>query len=167
MNNTKRNLWLDGLIAVALLTTTITGLGLWLVMPHRLGLVFAGFSHSVWRAAHIYSAAAGLAGIVVHIVRHWGWLKALRGRRLRSMPEKLRLNRVVDRIMWITYIAANVFGVTASALSTGNDISVVGGAERLHVVCGVACTILVSLHLALHWRWVASTTRRYLVSAPV
>ena len=141
MNNTKRNLWLDGLIAVALLTTTITGLGLWLVMPHRLGLVFAGFSHSVWRAAHIYSAAAGLAGIVVHIVRHWGWLKALRGRRLGGMPQKLRLNRVVDRIMWITYIATNVLGATAWALSPASDLSVVSVAERLHVVCGVACAI--------------------------
>jgi hypothetical protein len=166
MNNTKRNLWLDGLIAVALLTTTITGLGLWLVMPHRLGLVFAGFSHSVWRAAHIYSAAAGLAGIVVHIVRHWGWLKALRGRRLGGMPEMLRLNRVVDRIMWISYIATNVLGATAWGLSAGYDVSPVRVAARLHVAFGLVCAILVSVHLALHWKWVASTTRRYLAPTP-
>jgi hypothetical protein len=166
MKQTKRNFRLDAIMFVAFLFTTTTGPILWLVIPRQLGIAFLGFSRSAWRAAHVYSGVVVLAGIVLHIIRHRDWLRALRGRRLSGMPEKLRLNRVVDRIMWITYIAANVFGVTAWALSTGNDISVVGGAERLHAVFGAACTILVSLHLALHWKWVASTTRRYLAPAP-
>ena len=122
MNKNERNFWLDVTIFVALLITTITGFILWLVIPHKLDIVFLGFSRSVWVAAHIYFGVVGLAGIVIHIVRHWGWLKALRGRRLSGMPEKLRSNRFVDRIMWITYIATNVFGAIAWALHFGDDI---------------------------------------------
>jgi hypothetical protein len=51
-----------------------------------------------------------------------GWLKAVRGRPLVGMPEKVRANRVVDRIMWITFIATNVFGETARAFQFGDDI---------------------------------------------
>ena len=162
MKQTKRNFWLDVTIFVALLITTITGYILWLVIPHKLDIDFLGFSRSVWVVAHIYSGVVGLAGIVIHIVRHWGWLKALRGHRLSGMTEKLRANRVVDRILWITYIATNVFGAIAWALHFGDDINVVRGPDRLHVVFGVAWTILAIVHLALHWKWIISTTQRYI-----
>jgi hypothetical protein len=104
----------------------------------------------------------GLASIVIHIVRHWGWLKALRGYHLSGMPEKLRTNRVVDRIMWITYIATNVFGAIAWTFHFGDDIFVVRGPDRLHVVFGVAWTILAIVHLVLHWKWITFTTQRYI-----
>jgi len=162
MNSTKRNFWLDVTIFVALLVTTITGFLLWLVIPHKLDVVFLGFSRSAWVAAHICLGVMGLAGIVIHIVRHWGWLKALRGRPLSGMSEKLRANRVVDRIMWFTFIATNVFGAIAWALHFGDDIYIVRVPDRLHVVFGVACTILMIVHLALHWKWIASTTQRFL-----
>jgi hypothetical protein len=162
MKQTKRNFWLDVTIFVALLITTITGFILWLVIPHKLDIVFLGFSRSVWAVAHINSGVVGLAGIVIHIVRHWGWLKALRGRPLTRMPEKLRTNRVVDRIMWITYIATNVFGAIAWALHFGGGIYIVRVPDRLHVVFGVAWTILTIVHLALHWKWITSTSQRYI-----
>ena len=160
MSRTERNFWLDGTIFVAFLITTITGFILWLVIPHKLDIVFLGFSRSEWVAAHICSGMVGLAGIVMHIVWHWGWLKALRGRPLSGMPEKLRANRVVDRIMWFAFIATNVFAALAWALHLGDDIYSVSVPDRLHVVFGVACTILMVVHLALHWKWIASTTRR-------
>jgi hypothetical protein len=162
MKQTKRDFWLDVTIFVALLITTITGFILWLVISHKLDIVFLGFSRSVWVVAHIYSGVVGLASIVIHIVRHWGWLKALRGYHLSGMPEKLRTNRVVDRIMWITYIATNVFGAIAWTLHFGDDIFVVRGPDRLHVVFGVAWTILAIVHLVLHWKWITFTTQRYI-----
>ena len=80
MSRTERNFWLDVTIFVALLITTITGFILWLVIPHKLDIAFLGFSRSVWITTHICLGVVGLAGIVMHIVWHWGWLKALRGR---------------------------------------------------------------------------------------
>ena len=162
MNKTQHNFWLDVTIFVALLITTITGFLLWLVIPHKLDIVFLGFSRSVWVAAHICFGVVGLAGIVLHIVMHWGWLKALRGRRLSGMPEKVRANRIVDRIMWITFITTNVFGAIAWALHFGDDIYIVRVPDRLHVVFGVAWTIFTIVHLVLHWKWIASTTKRYI-----
>ena len=150
-------------IFVALLITTIIGFILWLVIPHKLDVVFLGLSRGMWIVAHMCFGVAGLAGIVLHIVWHWDWLKALRGRRLRGMPEKLRAIRIVDRIMWITYIVANVFGAISWALHFGDVTSVVMVPDRLHVVFGIAWTILTITHLALHWKWITSTTQRYIV----
>jgi hypothetical protein len=160
MSRTEQNFWLDVTIFVALLIITITGFILWLVIPHKLDIIFLGFPRSVWVTAHICFGIVGFTGIVLHIVKHWSWLKALRRRPLGEMKEKLRTNRVVDRIMWITYIATKVFGTMAWALHFWDDIYVVSVPDRLHVVFGVMWTILVIAHLALHWKWVTSTTQR-------
>ena len=162
MNKSEHNFWLDVTILVALLMTDITGFLLWLTIPHILDSVFLGFSRSVWVATHICFGVVGLAGIVIHIVMHWGWLKALRGRPLSGLSKKLRTNRVVNRIMWITYIANNVFGVIAWVLHYGNDILIVRVPDRLHVVFGVMCTILMIVHLALHLKWIASSAKRFI-----
>jgi hypothetical protein len=162
MNRTEHNFRLNVMIFVSLLVTTMTGLLLWLVIPHKMGFVFSGVSRSVWVAAHICSGLLGLAGIVMHIVLHWNWLKALRGRSLGEMPEKLRANRIVDRVIWFTFIATNVFGATAWALHLGDDRYVVSVPDRLHVACGVAWAILTVVHLALHWKWIVNTARRYI-----
>lgn len=166
MSRTERNYWLDTTIFASLLITTITGFILWLVIPHKLDIVFLGFSRNAWVAVHISFEMMGLAGIILHIVWHWEWLKALRGRRLSGMSKKLRANRVVDRIMWITYIATNVFGAMAWALHFGDDIYVVRIPDRLHVVFGIAWIILTIAHLALHWKWITSTTQRHIALGP-
>jgi membrane protein YdbS with pleckstrin-like domain len=116
----------------------------------------------MWAAVHIYSGVVGLASIVMHIIWHWDWLKALRGRPFSEMPKKLRANRVVDRIMWITFIATNVFGAMAWALHFGDDVYVVSVPDRLHVVFGVAWTIIAIVHLVLHGKWITSTSQRYI-----
>jgi hypothetical protein len=162
MNKTEHNFWLDVTIFVALLITTITGFFLWHTIPHKLDIVFLGFSRSVWVATHICFGVVGLAGIVIHIIMHWGWLIALRGRPLSGMSNKLRINRVVNRIMWITYIATNVFGLIAWVLHFGNDIYIVRVPDRLHVMFGVMCTILMIVHLALHLKWIASSAKRFI-----
>ena len=165
MSKTQGNFWLDIAIFVAFLITTITGFVIWLVIPHTVDVTFPGFSRGGWVAVHIGFGVLGLAGIVIHIVRHWGWLKALRGRSLREMPAKLRANRVVDRVMWMIFIAANLCGAIAWVLHFGDEIYIVRVPDRLHVVFGVVWTILMIVHLALHWKWIASTAQKNIILA--
>jgi len=162
MSKIEKNFWLDITIFGALLITTLTGFLLWLVIPHTLDIFYFRLPRSTWVAAHICFWMVGLAGIILHIVWHWDWLKALRGRPLAGMNKKLRANRVVDRIMWFAYIATNMFGAIGWALHFGDDTYVVGVPDRLHVVFGVNWTILTIVHLVLHWKWISSTSQRYI-----
>jgi len=166
MNKNEKNFRLDWILLLVFLITIVSGFLLWLVIPNSKPFVFAGIDRGVVLIVHLGSGFLGLLGVIVHIVWHWDWLKALRGRRLSGMPKKLRANRVVDRIMWITYIATNVFGAIAWVLHFGDDIYVVRVPDRLHVVFGIAWTILAIAHLALHWKWITSTSQRCIVSSP-
>jgi hypothetical protein len=161
MKPTERNFWLDLSLCVTFLATVCTGLILGRLIPHQTTAGFLGFARQCWLTAHRCSGLAGAAGIGIHLAWHRDWFRAVRGRPLGGMPKKLRANRVVDQGLWITFIAANVCGAIAWALQLGDDTFMVRVADRLHVMLGVAWTLLVIVHLALHWKWIASTARRY------
>jgi hypothetical protein len=160
MKQTERNFWLDVSLFVTCLATVSTGLFLWLLIPRQAAATFLGFDRQFWLTVHICSGLASLAGSVLHVVWHREWLKALRGRRIASLPAKIRSNRVMDRYIWITFIATNVFGTLDWIITAPeNSVSIW---RRLHVAFGIACLLGIIVHLALHSKWITSTVRRNL-----
>jgi len=97
MKRTQRNFWLDVNLFVTCLATVSTGFLLWLLIPHQSAAVFLGFDRHFWLTAHIFSGLTSTAGSIIHVIWHREWLKALRGRRIASLPAKIRSNRVTDR----------------------------------------------------------------------
>jgi hypothetical protein len=162
MSKTERNFWLDWMMFIVFSITVISGFLLWLVMPHSDNSAFAGVDRVMWLAFHIGSGFLGLLGVIIHIVWHWRWLKALRGRSLRTLKRPLRANRVVDRLTWISFIATNISGLLAWLLSAGLPAEAVKIFDRFHVVAGIAWLVFLAAHLGLHQQWIASVTRRYL-----
>jgi hypothetical protein len=157
MKQTKRNFWLDVSIFVTFMSVAFTGILLWLVISHQASAAFLGFDRHFWLTAHIYSGLASVAGSVVHVIWHREWLKALRGRRIASLPAKIRSNRVMDRFVWITFIAMNVFGALDWIIPVPEySVSILG---RLHVAFGMACLLGITVHLALHTKWIFSTIK--------
>ena len=160
MKQTERNFWLNISLFVTFLSTVFTGLLLWLVIPKSNPSVFAGIDRVVWLAFHAGSGLSGLLGVIIHIVWHWSWLKALRGRSLKTLKRSVRANRVVDRITWIAFIATNLFGALDRIIpGVENSVSI---SSRLHVAFGMAWLLGITVHLALHSKWITSAARRHL-----
>jgi len=160
MKQTERNFWLDVSLFVTCLATFYTGLLLWLFIPHQAAAAFLGFDRHFWLTAHICSGLTSVAGSILHVVWHRFWLKALRGRRIASLPAKVRSNRVMDRYVWITFIATFVFGTLDLMIPIGENS--VGIFARLHVAAGIAYLLGITMHLALHGKWIISTIKRNL-----
>ncbi len=162
MKQPERNFWLDVSLFVTFLSTVFTGLLLWRVIPNSNPSVFAGIDRTVWLAFHVGSGLLGLSGVIIHIVWHWSWLKALRGRSLRTLKRPVRANRVIDRITWIAFIATNVFGMLVWLLSAGLPAEAIKIFDRLHVTASIVWLVFLVAHLVLHQHWVESAIRRYL-----
>ena len=103
MKQTEQNFWLDLGLFVTFLLTIFTGFVLWLVIPFTSAAFFLGFNHYLWLTTHVCASLVNIVGIVIHITWHKAWLKALRSRPAASMSRKIKANRVVDRIIWISF----------------------------------------------------------------
>lgn len=164
MDKSISNFWLDVTILGVWLTTAATGLVLWRIAGASLTLELLGLARPVWLTLHEGAGLLGLVGVGLHVAWHWDWLRALRGRSLRTMPARLRANRLVDRVMWVCFLSANAIGVLAAALPPGGVSVGVSVPVRLHVAFSIAWSLTAVVHLALHGKWIAVTARRCLAS---
>jgi hypothetical protein len=152
MNKYERNFWLDLILLVIFLITLVSGILLWQKIPGS----NAGAELADWMALHIVPGLLGLIGVILHIVWHWDWLKALRGRPLKSLKRPVRANRVIDRAIWFAFLSSNFFGF----LSWLFPASLPGDALRIiiifHAAAGVVWIVLLAAHLILHQKWIVS-----------
>ncbi|MHC1783262.1 MAG: DUF4405 domain-containing protein [Anaerolineaceae bacterium] len=167
MSKNELNFWLDLAMFFAFLITIVSGILLWLVIPNGNHPGVVGNDKASWLAFHEGSGVLGLLGVVIHIIRHWDWLKALRGRSLGTLKRPVRINRVVDRITWFAFISSNLFGMLAWLLPDGMPTTVIKILGRFHVVTGVVWFVFLVIHLVLHQKWIVLALKRFPLFHPV
>jgi hypothetical protein len=164
MNKNERNFWLDWTMFIVFMITIVSGFLLWLAIPNGKPLVTTGIDRNIWLMIHIVSGFLGLLGVVIHIIWHWDWLKALRGRSPGTLTRPVRANRVIDRLIWFTFISCNVFGILAWLLSASLPAGAIRIFSRLHFASSMAWLVFMVAHLVLHQKWIVAVTRRYSLS---
>ena len=96
MKKVSINYLLDAVIALAFLISAAGGLS-FLAMGEggyqggrntAFSTVFLGVSRSSWSDLHLLASLIMIAGVIVHIVLHWDWIKRLSMEMLPSMPKK-------------------------------------------------------------------------------
>ncbi len=141
----KTRLWIDSAIFVAYLV---------LMQPALTGI-----------AIHEWLATAAIAGFVTHVLLQWDWLISV-GRKLLNRWNRSRLNFVLDTGLWLAMTTAFVSGYAISH----NVLPLLGISvqesflwRRLHDLSANLTLLIVAVHIGLHWRWITSTIRRYIL----
>lgn len=160
----ERKFLIDMIIFAALVFTTISGFMLWLGEPQQMESFFQNTPFNPWTVAHLFWGGIVLSGIIIHVAQHWKWLKSMRGRSLPEMSKKLRANRIVDRVMWFTFIASSFFGVCSMLFQLFGKVDLSLAVNRLHVAFGLTWLTLAIVHLVFHRKWIAFTLQGLIVS---
>jgi len=158
MKSTEQNFWLDAGLFVTFVLANFSGFILWLVIPLNSAASFIGLNRQLWQVMHLCASLVSITGSAIHVAWHKTWLKALRNRPPASLPRKIKANRVVNRIIWITFLAASVFGFLGWCLQ--NNSSRVILFSRLHVVFALCWLMGIVVHLVFHRKWILSTIKR-------
>ncbi|MCB0157908.1 MAG: DUF4405 domain-containing protein [Caldilineaceae bacterium] len=147
LHPTKLNLWVDVAIFAAFLVATA---------PHFTGM-----------AVHEWLSLALAAALVTHQLLHWAWIVQVTRRFLRSAPRSARINYVLNTLLFIVVTLVIFTGVMISEQAMpalGIEIARNMLWRQLHGLLSDAAVVLLGLHVALHWRWIAGSVRRYVVN---
>lgn len=115
---------------------------------------------------HEWLGIAFAAAIVTHLVLHWSWLVATTRRFLGRATRQARLNFIVNALFFInmTVLIFSGLMISESALpALGIQLGEGMAFRQLHTLTGDWALYLLGLHVALHWKWIVSTTKRYVV----
>jgi len=160
MKQNERNFWLDVSLFVTFLCTVSTGMFLWLLIPHQATAFFGGVTRQFWLTVHTCSGIVCLAGVVIHVIWHREWLKAMRRRSTATLPPKVRANRVTDRYVWVCFLIVVVFGIIDWLIPAFENRASIF--DRLHLAFGIAWLTGIVVHLVLHRRWIIFSSRHHL-----
>lgn len=129
--------------------------------------LFGGLLLSFWLeltgvALHQWLGVAIIVGAGYHLLTHWTWVKSVTARLFKQTSGQARLYYAVDAAVLIGLATTAVTGLV---ISTWLDLTLTNFAawKTLHVIASIGTLLAVVVKIGLHWRWIVSTARRYLL----
>ncbi len=150
INTTKLNLFLD--------------LGLALAFVVELERHFTGL-----RNHELIGVALGVASIT-HIVLHWKWVWNITKTFFRNLFHSSRFSYILNAALLVDMAVIIVTGVLISQ-TLGLNLGIARDAQMtfksLHVLASNFSLMLVGTHVAIHWKWILSNSKKYLFRLPI
>ena len=104
------------------------------------------------------------AGVVVHLVMHWGWIRTSLRPDVAKLSRVSKVNLVLNIASFAVIVAMILSGLMISRYVLGTGTPVPRGStwRELHETLGNLLFALIAFHFALHWNWLAHACTRYL-----
>ncbi len=118
-------------------------------------------------AVHEWLSLAFASALIVHLLLHWDWVVQVTLKFFRKLFHSSRLNYVLNLALLIDFVLIMLSGllISRSVLPVfGVQFASDPAWRFLHSSAADFSLLLVGLHLALHWKWILSATKRYLFS---
>jgi len=134
-------------------------IGITLAMLALLSVALTGL------ALHEWLGIAFIAVLVLHLLLHWQWIAGAALRWLRSLSWQMRLTFLVDSVLFVTMTLVIFSGLVISEVALplmGLTTSRNFAWRAIHSASSNGVLVLVSLHLALNWRWIVAAAQRML-----
>ncbi|MCA0455129.1 MAG: DUF4405 domain-containing protein [Chloroflexi bacterium] len=145
LNTTKLNLFLD--------------IGLALAFVVELERHFTGL-----RNHELIGLGMGIA-LIVHFVLHWKWSWGITKSFFRNLFHTSRLSYILNILLLVDMGVIIVTGILISE-TLGLNLGISRRSEQtfksLHVLGSNFSLMLVGLHVAIHWKWILSNTKKYI-----
>jgi hypothetical protein len=108
--------------------------------------------------------------ILTHVVSQWDWLRAAFRRALGAGQGRLRVNLVLHSLLFVAMVMAIKSGLMISMVvvpAVGVPAHATSAWGRAHSLSRYVLTVLVGLHLAINWRWIANAVIRPFTARPL
>lgn len=116
-------------------------------------------------AIHEWLSFAFMPVILLHVVLNWKWIVNATTRFIKCLKGEVRFNYILDIALFILMVMVIFSGILISKEALpflGFTIVINTFWVSLHSMSANLLMITMGIHLAMHWKWIVSTTNRYL-----
>ena len=116
-------------------------------------------------AVHEWLGTSAFAAIVVHLLLSWDWIVQITQRFSSKVNSQARINYILNWVLFldVTVIILSGFMISETVVpSLGISLPQNFAWRSLHELSANTFLVLLGLHTALHWNWIADTFKRYI-----
>jgi cytochrome b len=117
-------------------------------------------------AIHEWLTIAGTAAFITHLLLNWDWIVQITRRFFRKVSGQARINYVLNWVLFVDMVLIMLTGLMISEVALpmlGIQLPMGFAWRRLHSLTADLFIPILGLHVALHWRWIVSTTKRLIL----
>jgi hypothetical protein len=138
---------------------------LWLDVTLLLGVVALQEPRTTSLAGHEWIGIGFIALVVLHLVLNRRWIVATFRRVVTSGlgPRRARLNAALNALLYVTMAVTIFSGLLISEVAlplAGHAPSDLRAWAQIHSTLAVVVLVVVGLHVALNWDWIAAAIRK-------
>jgi hypothetical protein len=134
------------------------------------GIIFVGFlvataPRATGQIVHEWLGIAFGVGVITHLLLHWKWIVNVVRRFFCKLPGQVRVNSILNSLLFIAMTLIIFSGIMISkvVLSTFGLTGQHDGIWRIvHMTATNVALIIIGVHVALHWKWIVTTIKRYM-----
>jgi hypothetical protein len=114
-------------------------------------------------AIHEWLTIAGTAAFITHLLLNWDWIVQITRRFFGKVSGQARINYILNWLLFADMTLIMLTGLIISKValpSLGIRLPEGFAWRSLHSLTADLFIPILGLHVALHWRWIVSTTKR-------
>jgi cytochrome b561 len=118
-------------------------------------------------AIHEWLGIAFGAAIITHLLLHWQWIVEITKRLFGKAQWSARINYILNTLLFIDITVIIFSGLMISNVALpalGVQLALAGSWRMLHTTAANLFLVLIGLHVALHWQWIANMFKRILTA---
>ncbi|MEM7346041.1 MAG: DUF4405 domain-containing protein [Chloroflexota bacterium] len=131
-----------------------------------IAFILVNIPQSTGIAFHEWISFAFIIPLVLHIVLDWKWVVNVTKRLFKRLPGEVRFNHIWDLLIFIMMVIALFTGVVISEAALpamGIPITVDPFWSVMHDLSANLTMLFIGVHLVMHWGWIVSMVKRYLL----
>ena len=123
--------------------------------------------HFTGQALHELLGLLFTAGLALHLILHWQWVVTLTRTFFKKLFHESRYKYILNMALLINVILMVITGILiARTLWLNFQIPnpLYGLLEKIHSLASDFSLLLIGLHIATSWKWIATNTKKFLFS---
>jgi len=120
-------------------------------------------------AWHEWISFAFVLPFLAHLILSWKWIVSVMTRLFKKLPGDTRFNQIWDTFLFVMMTVVIFSGtiISEKALPALNiHIKIDPFWRSIHTTSANLLMLMFGVHLAMHWKWIVSNFRRYILRQP-
>ncbi|TWU43465.1 hypothetical protein Q31b_25060 [Novipirellula aureliae] len=146
-----------------------TQLRVWLDLCMFIGMVLVLAPQATGIAIHEWASFLIIIPLFLHLIFAWKWIVSITRRFLTRIPGDVRFNYLLDWLLFFLFVTATFTGVVISEAALpalGIHLTIDPFWSALHDISANLLMLVIGVHLAMHWKWIVTNFRRYVLRRP-